>query len=47
MELLQTISSLFFSSVVHVVTAAPYFCMLLVGAFLAALLFNILHEILG
>lgn len=47
MELIQTLTELFFETVTSVVTDFPYMCMFLVAAFLCALLFNILHALLG
>ena len=47
MDLLNTLSSLFFSSVSSVVVGAPFLIYLLFGAVVCALVFNLIHEVLG
>ena len=46
-DVLNGLASLFFSSVSAVVTGAPFFIYLLFGAVVCALIFNLIHEVLG
>ena len=47
MELIQSLGGLFFAAVNNVVAGAPYLVYLLVAAWTCALVFNILHDLLG
>ncbi len=47
MELLQGLSDLFISAVTTVVTGAPYVVYLMVGAFICAVIFNMVYAFGG
>lgn len=47
MELIQSLGGLFFAAVDTVVAGAPYLVYLLTAAWACALLFNLIHELLG
>lgn len=47
MEVITKLGSLLFESVLTVVRGAPYLCMLLVAAWLGALIFNLIYVFSG
>lgn len=47
MELIKNLGSLFVQCINTVVQGAPYLCYLLIAAFVCALLFNLVHVLMG
>lgn len=47
MELLSSLSQLFFSCITRVISGAPYLVFLLVGAWISAMVFNLIDNLLS